>query len=155
MSDSAHRFRTGRSVANNLCVRRLDVPIHRQFLTFASVGAVSTAIHYLVLIALVRLGAMSAVLASVLGFAAGAASNYWLNYRVTFRSSRRHRDALSSFMLVAGTGLVLNTLIMATFVQRLGVHYLVSQVVATVLVLIWNFLANRAWTFSEGTNVEP
>jgi putative flippase GtrA len=28
-------------------------------------------------------------------------------------------------------------------------HYLLAQILTTALVLVWNFLLNRAWTFAQ------
>jgi len=36
---------------------------------------------------------------------------------------------------------------MAILLSRLDIHYLLVQLVVTGLVLVWNFLANRFWTF--------
>jgi len=41
----------------------------------------------------------------------------------------------------------LNSLTMLITAQYLGVHYLLAQVFATGLVLLWNFTGNRMWTF--------
>lgn len=120
----------------------------RQFLMFAAVGAVGTAGHYAVLIALVQLAGVPATIATTAGFAVGAVINYWLNYRITFNSSRSHLQALPRFMLIAATGAVLNGLVMWLLV-RAGVHYMLAQLVATALVLVWNYLLNRLWTFSS------
>ena len=87
--------------------------------------------------------------ASTLGFVIGALVNYWLNYRLTFRSTRKHHQALPRFMTVAGCGCLLNGALMAMLLSRISVHYLLAQVVVTGLVLLWNFLANRFWTFRE------
>ena len=46
-----------------------------QFLLFAGMGAIGTAMHYSVLIALVRLAQMDAVLASMAGFVVSACVN--------------------------------------------------------------------------------
>ena len=51
--------------------------------------------------------------------------------------------------MVAAVGLVLNTFFMWLGVDVMRVHYLLSQVITTVLVLFWNFGANRCWTFHE------
>jgi putative flippase GtrA len=126
----------------------------RQFLTFAGVGVIGTAVHYLILVLAVQGCEFPVVGASAAGFVGGAATNYWLNYHVTFNSARRHRDAFWRFMSVALVGLTLNTAIMFAFAETLGAHYLISQVLATGIVLIWNFVANRLWTFREGANAE-
>jgi putative flippase GtrA len=120
-----------------------------QFFLFAGVGAVGTVAHYTVLIALVQLAKLNAIHASSIGFLVGAGINYTLNYYYTFRSSKRHHQALIMFLTVAGVGLVLNGAILHAFTHGLGAHYLVGQVFATAFVLVWNFFGNRLWTFRQ------
>ena len=61
----------------------------------------------------------------------------------------RHSVGLPRFLLVAAVGFVLNAALMAWMTASLGIHYLVAQVLATLLVLLWNFAANRHWTFGD------
>jgi putative flippase GtrA len=112
-----------------------------QFLLFAGMGAIGTAAQYSVLIALVRLARMDAVLASTAGFVVGACVNYTLNYLFTFNSSKRHIEAL--------LGMGNNAAIMAGLVHQAGMHYLLAQIVATGLVLVWNFAGSKLWVFRE------
>lgn len=118
-----------------------------QFLNFACVGAVATAVQYFVLVALVQFGDIRPVLASGVGYAAGAGINYLINYHYTFASQQSHLQAMSKFLSVAVVGLTLNSLIVEVATEKLQLHYLVAQVIATGLVLMWNFFANRVWTF--------
>ena len=83
------------------------------------------------------------------GAVLGALVNYVLNRRYTFRSGKGHREALTKFFVVAGAGLLLNGLIMWLFVDGLGLYYLLAQLLATGLVLVWNFAGNRCWTFND------
>jgi putative flippase GtrA len=119
-----------------------------QFLRFGAVGVVGTACHYVVLIALVQGGGSGPVLASTLGAMVGALVNYVLNRRLTFASDRPHREALPRFMTVAAAGFVLNAVIMKILTDW-PLHYVFAQVVATIAVLVFNFLANRWWTFRK------
>ena len=119
--------------------------VARQFLHYAGVGAVGTAGHYAVYIALVN-SAIGVTVSSVAGFIVGALINYGLNYRYTFNSRQPHRRAISKFFSVALIGLLLNTLIVFAL-DRLHWHYLLAQAAATIMVLVWNFAANRNWTF--------
>lgn len=119
----------------------------RQFARYAGVGAFGTAAHYAAFIALVKLG-VDVAAASAAGFVAGALINYWLNYRYTFTSEQPHRLALIRFFTVAVAGLILNTLIVFVL-DRLHWHYLLAQATATIIVLVWNFAANRRWTFGR------
>ncbi|MBE0596260.1 MAG: GtrA family protein [Desulfuromonadales bacterium] len=127
--------------------RAIRLGTARQFLCFAAIGATGTALHYLVLVGLVQLSLTGPVLASAVGATLGAVVNYLLNYRITFRSQKSHWEASARFFLVALVGLGLNSAILALFLHLLPVHYLVSQLLTTGLVLIWNFLGNKLWTF--------
>ena len=125
--------------------------LFRQFINFTGVGFVSAIGHYGLLIALVQLAGVAAVPASAAGALLGAWINYTLNYHFTFRSSKRHREAVLKFAAVATVGLVLNTLFMWVGVDLIGAHYLLAQVVTTGLVLIWSFAGNRFWTFQSSS----
>ena len=120
-----------------------------QFIQFASVGAVGTMAHYGLLVLLVEMLGVNSVAASTAGATLGALVNYVLNRRYTFRSEKRHREALTKFLVIAASGLALNASFMLIFVETLGLYYLVAQVLSTGLVLVWNFIGNRFWTFSD------
>jgi putative flippase GtrA len=119
----------------------------RQFIRFAGVGVTSAIGHYGLLILLTQFAAIDAVIASSAGAVLGAAINYSMNYRFTFRSAKRHRESMSKFVVVASIGLLLNTCFMWIGVHLLDIHYLISQVATTGLVLLWSFFGNRYWTF--------
>ena len=121
----------------------------RQFVRFAGVGCMSAIGHYGLLILLVQVAHADAVLASAAGALLGAVINYFLNYHFTFQSSKKHHESIAKFVVVAAVGLGLNALFMWIMVNLLGLHYLLSQVATTGLVLIWSFLGNRFWTFHE------
>jgi putative flippase GtrA len=127
----------------------IRIAIARQFLAFAMVGVCGTVAHYVTLIAGVSFR-LDPVTASAIGWTLGAAVNYSLNYRFTFRSSLSHRQAAPRFALVAAIGLLLNTLLMAVQVGPLGVHYLLAQVFTTGTILCCNFALSRSWAFREG-----
>lgn len=118
----------------------------RDFLRFAAVGAVATAVHYAVLIAMTELGGASPVLATICGFFVGALVSYTLNRRYTFATKPDFGKGLLKFLLVIAIGAVINAGIVAAFVNA-GVHYMIGQVIATGLVLIWNFAASRFFVF--------
>ena len=122
--------------------------IVRQFLSFAGVGVIGTIAHYAGLIGMVELG-VDPVAASAVGCTIGAIVNYLLNYRLTFQSQSPHRRTAPRFAVVAASSLLLNTLLMAVGNKLIGLHYLLSQVLATGAVLCWNFWISRVWAFKE------
>ncbi len=113
------------------------------------VGATATFTTYLILIFLVEIGRMNVIGASVLGYVAGIAVNYKLNYGFTFRSERQHRIVIPKFIFVALVGLLLNTGLMFVGVNWFGVHYILAQLAAVAVVLVWSFTINRLWVFTN------
>jgi putative flippase GtrA len=120
-----------------------------QFFLFAGIGLVGTAVLFALLFIQVQYFAINPVWASAVGFSAGAVVNYILNYRYTFRSSIRHRTGFPRFYGIALIGLLLNTLLMELLVEMLALYYLLAQLIASTLVLLWNFTANRTFTFGN------
>jgi len=127
-----------------------------QFLLFAGVGAIGTLGHYTTLIVLVQFWAVDPVFASSLGFVVGAIINYILNYHFTFQSDKRHAEALTKFLIVATIGAGINGFIMYIGVENTNINYLVVQIFATGVVLLWNFIVNKLWTFAHhGKDITP
>jgi putative flippase GtrA len=72
-----------------------------------------------------------------------------VNIHYTFQSNKRHREALTKFMVVAVLAFFMNALFMYGFATALQWHYLLAQVLTTGLVFLWTFLANLLWSFRE------
>jgi putative flippase GtrA len=117
-----------------------------RFFAYAAVGAVGTAVQWATLIAGVSLQLLGPVAASIVGAAAGAVVNYFLNARFTF-STRAHASALPRFAATALMAAGLNGVLMHALVLGAGINYLVSQMVSTLLLLCLTYLVNLVWTF--------
>ena len=120
----------------------------RQFTAFFGVGLVAAVAHYGLLVALVEGGGLHPVPATLAGYVAGGLVSYALNRRHTYTSRRPHREATWRFALVAFVGFLLTWLFMHAFTIRLGAPYLPAQLVTTGIVMLWSFLAHKAWTFA-------
>ncbi len=118
-----------------------------KFIGFAGTGAIATGIQYAILILLREGLGISPVYASALGYAIAAVANYLMKYHWVFGSDEHHHVAGPKYALVSLTGLALNTLLMYLGTEILGLYYLLAQVIATAMVLIWNFTLNGIWTF--------
>ena len=75
--------------------------------------------------------------------------NYWLSVRFVFVSGARFRRRweVALVFAVSGVGLVLNLLILALAVERLGTSLFVAKILATGCVFFWNYLARRLLVF--------
>ncbi len=118
-----------------------------QFSRFFVVGASSALIQFSVLIGLVEIFSVSPIFASALGYLAGAVINYLLNHYFTFKSSLSHRQALFRFSINSLFGFFINFSMMYIFMHYYP--YLLSQVLTAIMILSWNFLIHRCWTFRD------
>ncbi|KMO39811.1 polysaccharide synthesis protein GtrA [Methylobacterium tarhaniae] len=120
----------------------------RQFAAYIGVSLAALGVHYGLLATLVEVGRADPVRAALAGYLAGAVVSYGLNRRLTYASARPHAEATWRFGIVAAIGFGLTWLIMAGLTRGLGLPYLAAQVMATGVVVFWNFLGHRMWTFA-------
>ncbi len=122
--------------------------VARQFIKFAMVGVVNTIIDYGVYALLVLGFETHYLVANIFSFFAAASNSYFLNRRWTFRSNdpRWRRQAVKYFSVLT-IGFALNELFLYLFVEHGDVGKLQGKAIAIVIVLFWNFGANKFWTF--------
>ena len=120
-----------------------------EIVKFTIVGGISTGFHYLVLLIAVEVLSLTPVTATMIGYCAGAVVNYILNPRYTFRSAAKHRSAIPKFIIMASCGFVINVTCMYLFESILSIFYMVSQIIATACVFIWNFTVSKLWAFAN------
>ena len=122
-----------------------------QLVNFTGIGGFCTVIQYGILWLLAETFGLSPVIASTIGYTISAIANYSLNRHFTFKSSRAHTEAFPRFVAVATIGVFFNGIVLTYFQKTFDLHYFLAQLAATLIVLLWNFLANRIWTFSANT----
>jgi putative flippase GtrA len=129
-------------------LRRVVLFFTNAFTRYVGVGAFGTLLHYAVLVTLVEAFRIKPSNAAIAGACAGALVNYYLNYHLTFASKRSHRLTFPRFVVVAILGMVISG-IGVRFATGAGLHYVVAQVLCTIVILIVGFLLNRDWTFKS------
>jgi putative flippase GtrA len=102
------------------------------------------------------------VLANTISFSLAVISNFTLNRFWTYPESRsiRKRIQLPQFTTVSIAGLVINNVIFALSVPLFDrvittfavvpdaiEAYIPAKILATIVVLFWNFFVNRYWTY--------
>lgn len=135
----------------SLAVRKKS---YRQFFKFAVVGAINTVIDWIIYLLIMKFTGWSTQtlkqFAKALSFLVSATSSYIMNRTWTFRSKNKAvAEEAGKFFIVALFGLCLNNLIFYFITGILHWHDLWGLTIATALVMIWNFLINKRWTFKE------
>ncbi len=129
---------------------------YKVFVKYCIVGGTAAVVDFGVLFILTELflGVEYYLVSATISFILSALTNYALNRRWTFRSSGKKRKQIPIFFAVATMGLLINNSIMYVGMEKLLLKniqygYLVAKVIATGLVLIWNFLGNKYITFAS------
>jgi dolichyl-phosphate beta-glucosyltransferase len=120
------------------------------FIRYATVGVTGTALDVGSLYVFVDLLHIPVLVAAAMSFILAVVNNFILNKIWTFRNnSRNFRKQFIKFLIVSVVGLALTEICMALFVYLLDIWYIVSKLITSVIVLTWNFLANKNWTFTD------
>lgn len=116
-----------------------------QLVRYGMTGFVAFVVDYSILICLTELLSLHYLISAAIAFLCSVGVNYLLSIRWVFGSSRKDKPALvlSAFIVIGLIGLSLTEFLMWTFTELVGVHYLISKVVATFIVFFWNFSARR------------
>jgi len=114
-------------------------------LRYGCAGAVGTALHYALLLAL--LDVVTPVKASTIGACAGLVASYWLARRWVFADRRAIRLSFTKLLLVALGSVGVNAAILSLMI--LSMPILPSQLIATGCAFLAGFVINDIWRFSE------
>jgi len=119
-----------------------------KFLKFGIVGASGVVVDFGVTWLLKEQLRLNKYVANSLGFACAVVSNYLLNRWWTFHSADPDVGVqFAKFTVVALIGLGMNNAIIYFLTERHGVKFYTSKLIATGVVMLWNFGANYFFTF--------
>jgi len=139
----------------------------KRFFKFAIVGAIGAVIDFGIFNLLTILVKISPVAASVISFCCAVISNFLLNRYWTYPDSRtkRLRRQLVQFGIVSVIGLGIRTPLFAWlekvlisvaslyipdfFLSPTIVGHNIALAIAILVVMLWNFIANRLWTYND------
>ncbi|AMB93729.1 GtrA family protein [Aerococcus sanguinicola] len=122
--------------------------IIQQIIRFGLIGVLATVIDFALLTALTEWGYVHYLLSAGIAFVVATIFNYLASMRYVFvsRFSKEERlQELLLFVSLSVVGLILNQFFMWAFVEKLGIYYLLAKVLATFLVMAWNFISRKLW----------
>ena len=111
---------------------------------FCIVGGVSLVIDMGLLYILTEYAGLPYLWSSAISFTVSLIINYWLN--VTFVFTFANKPSVKQITLFAGSsvvGLGLNQVCMWLFVEKFGIYYMLSKILATIIVTAWNYVIKR------------
>ena len=123
-----------------------------QFIRSMAASLLGFALDAGVLAALVELAGLHYLLANGISFLLGTTLVYLLSRSLVFPSTRfaDQRLTYGLFLILAASGLLLNTLLLWALVDGLGIWYLAAKVIAACTVFLYNFACRKYLIFPGG-----
>ncbi|MDP3970719.1 MAG: GtrA family protein [bacterium] len=122
-----------------------------QFVKFCITGTINAGIDFLVYLGLTRyfdFWENRLVMATGVAFVIANINSYIMNKYWTFRDPNgRHKIQYPKFFAVSLVGLAINLAVFYYLVHVLMIDDILSKVIVAAIVLVWNFFANKFWTF--------
>ena len=117
-----------------------------QFFRYVFVGGIATVVDWAILFFVTEFGGLHYIFSAVLSFFGGLAANFVLSKLLVFSASEARTGMFMEFVgyaLIGAVGLGFTVLIMYTCTEILGMYYMLSKVIATLLVLFRNYIARK------------
>lgn len=121
----------------------------KPILKYCIVGVVGTGVDVFSLYIFIEYERLPLIAATTIAFLLAVINNFILNKIWTFQSeSNNIRKLFIKFLIVSCVGLLLTNVSMYLQVEILEIWYIYAKFITSGIVLVWNFLANKYWTFS-------
>ena len=112
-----------------------------QFIRYGFVALISLVVDFGSLVFIKEILHIHYILAAILAFIGGLIVNYTLSRMWVFHSSKldNRKKEFFIFSVIGIIGLLLTTLILWILTDIFGIYYIISKIIATILIYFWNF----------------
>lgn len=123
-----------------------------QLIKYSIVGISGTLVDLITLFILFDVFKVNLYISVTIAFLLAVLNNYIFNKSWTFQiKTNKNKKFFIKFLSVSIIGLILSLFLMHVFTFILGFWYLLSKILTSSIVIAWNFLANKYWTFKIKT----
>jgi putative flippase GtrA len=120
-----------------------------QLFRYTFVGGIAFGVDFGLLFLLTEFAGIHYLVSAAISFSLGLATNYILSISWVFNTrnvSNRYHEFII-FGIIGIVGLGMNELIIWSCTEYLHFYYLVSKIVSTIMVYLWNFFARKKLLF--------
>ncbi len=116
-----------------------------QIFKFVIVGVIATVIDFAFLYVFKEFFHFPVILANTLSFCISVIYNYTASVKWVFdvNNEKSKRKQFIEFISFSIVGLLLNDLIMWICVDKFSIYYLLSKIIATAIVMVFNFITRK------------
>ena len=116
----------------------------KQILKFGVVGTLAFVIDYGLLYALTEFGHIYYLVSSIISFSVSVIFNYILSIKWVFDVQKKQGvKEFITFIVLSVIGLIINSVLMYVMVDLMNIHYMIAKIVATIIVMVYNFITRK------------
>lgn len=119
----------------------------RFLILYGIIGTFSSGLDFAVFTSLVEFAELQYIVANGKSVFIGIVTSFFLNRKYNFKVEDQVLKRFLIFLSVGLCGLVLSNIILYVCIDKLFMHKIISKVVAIMLVVFFQFLANKFITF--------
>lgn len=122
-----------------------------QLFRYLFVGGAAFLVDYGLLVLLTEVCGLHYLVSATISFIAGLIVNYLLSTSWIFRKSKMENKwaEFLIFSIIGVVGLLLNNLLLYLFTDLAHIHYMISKLITTAIVMLWNFGARKIILFNK------
>ena len=116
-----------------------------QFIRYFFVGGVAAVVNIGMLFIFTDVCHIYYLVSNIISFTLGLIVNYILSKLLVFQDkvSLSTSKEFIIYAIIGVVGLGIDTLLMSTFTDTFNIYYMLSKIISTLLVFIWNFGARK------------
>lgn len=115
-----------------------------QILKFGVVGGLAFLIDYSLLYFLTEYCHIYYLISSIISFIVSLIFNYILSIKWVFDVTKKQTyKEVIIFVVLSVIGLVINQIVMYVGSDIIKIHYMITKLVATFIVMVWNFVTRK------------
>lgn len=116
-----------------------------QILKFGMVGFLCFVIDYGLMTFLTELFHLHYLVSCSVSFTVSVAVNYLLSMKFVFPPGGKtdKKKEFLAFIILSAVGLGINQFVMVVMVEAAGIHYMISKIAATAIVMVYNFISRK------------
>ena len=114
-----------------------------QIFKFLLVGGMATIIDFVLLYFFKDIIKLDLIIANSLSFIISVTYNYYASITFVFNVDKNNTKVFIIFVLFSATGLGINNFILWILTNVFKLYYLLSKIIATVFVMVFNFVTRK------------
>ncbi len=116
-----------------------------QIFKFGIVGGIATIIDFIIYYICYNSIGLDPLIANIIAFSISVIYNFYASVKWVFDvdNEKNKKVIFVEFIVLAIVGLVISELLLYLFIDKLNIHKMISKILATVIVMIFNFVTRK------------